>query len=120
MLTFNLHAIFEARGIKNPFSYLIKAGFANHTAHNILNNKTQSIKLSHIESICILLNCTPNDLILFTPKPKQTLDNNHPLNQLKKKDKNYNWHETIKNIPLTELDVIVNNINQISKEKKKE
>ncbi len=28
----------------------------------MVNNETQSIKLERIETLCMLLNCTPNDL----------------------------------------------------------
>ncbi len=32
----------------------------------MVNNQTKSIRYENIETMCLLLNCTPNDLFLIT------------------------------------------------------
>ena len=40
-------------------------GISYPTIHNLVNNKTESIKFEVIEKICSALNCTPNDLLII-------------------------------------------------------
>ena len=37
-------------------------GMSYQNFNKMVNNETQSIKLERIETLCQLLNCTPNDL----------------------------------------------------------
>lgn len=34
--------------------------------HTMVNNRTRSIRYENIEVLCQLLECTPNDLFIFT------------------------------------------------------
>jgi DNA-binding Xre family transcriptional regulator len=107
MLTFNIKAIFEARGIERPFTLLVKAGIQPNAAHNLLSAQIVSMRLSHMEKICTILNCTPNDLLVWTPNKNETIPKTHPLASLKKKNIDLNWRDTIENIPLNQLQQIV-------------
>ncbi|MCK7591144.1 helix-turn-helix transcriptional regulator [Subsaxibacter sp. CAU 1640] len=83
MLSLNLRPIFKMRGISEPFSYLTKAGFTNHTAHRLLNSHNRNFSLDAIEKLCELLICEPNDLLAWTPNKNTTVRNDHPLYLLK-------------------------------------
>lgn len=111
MLTLNLQPIFKARGIDKPYSFLVSSGFPSYTAHNLLNAKTVSFRLSHIDKLCTLLNCTPNELLVWTPNHNEKLAENHPITRLKKQNTDLNWQDTIKTIPLDQLSEIVKIIN---------
>jgi len=115
MLTLNLTPIFKARGIERPYTFLVKAGLSPHTATIIIHNSTSVFRLNHIELLCEKLNCTPNDILVWTPNKNQKLSDNHPLTQLKKNDTNYDIHETLKTIPLEQLKEIASIIKQNSK-----
>lgn len=82
MLNLNLRPIFQARGIDRPYTYLVKAGISRATAHNILNSKTRVFRLDHIELLCRVLICEPNDLLAYIPDPSAPLQDTHPLNNL--------------------------------------
>ena len=112
MLSLNLQPIFKARGIEKPYSYLVSAGFPSYTAHNLLNAKTVTFRLSHIDKLCSLLNCTPNDLVVWTPNRNEKLADTHPITRLKKQNTDLNWQDTIKTIPLDQLSEIVKIINE--------
>jgi DNA-binding Xre family transcriptional regulator len=111
MLTLNLQPIFKARGIDKPYSFLVSAGFPSFTAHNLLNAKTVSFRLSHIDKLCALLNCTPNELLVWTPNHNEKLAEDHPITRLKKQNTDLNWQDTIKTIPSDQLSEIVKIIN---------
>ena len=91
MLTLNLAPIFKARGIQRPQSFLVKAGISQKTANNIVKNTTRIFRLDHIELLCNLLICEPNDLLLWVPDKASTDTPNHPLNKLKADPVNDTW-----------------------------
>jgi DNA-binding Xre family transcriptional regulator len=74
MLSLNLIPIFKARAIEKPYSFLVKAGLSPHSATNILNNKTHVFRLDHIELLCRVLVCEPNDLLVWNPDKGQNID----------------------------------------------
>ncbi|MES2763423.1 MAG: helix-turn-helix transcriptional regulator [Bacteroidota bacterium] len=111
MLTFNLRHICRVRGIDNPNAFLVKAGFQSTAAQNLLNNDTGSFKLRYIDKLCTILNCTPNELLIWTPNPGEKLEDTHPIQKLKKQNTDLNWQDTIKTIPLDQLSQIVQIIN---------
>ena len=62
MLQLNLKRIFKARGIEQPYKFLAQNGFVPFTAHKYKNGKVEHMRLDHIEKLCTVLNCTPNDI----------------------------------------------------------
>jgi hypothetical protein len=111
MLSLHLHPIFKARGIARPYSFLVKSGFTYHAAANLTSNRYSTINLAYIDKLCILLHCTPNDLLVYTPEPNQILADNHPLKRLSKQDAELNWLDSIKTLPIDQLKEIVKIIN---------
>ena len=110
MLTLNLTSIFRARGIEKPFSFLVKAGFTHHSANIIINSNTNVLKLDHIETLCIALNCEPNDLFLFTPNKGKLYPENNPLFNLRQDDSSLPLQETLNNMPYKELKEVAKTI----------
>jgi DNA-binding Xre family transcriptional regulator len=111
MLSLNLSPIFKARGIERPYTFLVKAGLSPHTATTILNNRTRTFRLDHIELLCKILICDPNDLLLYTPGKDDQLPQHHPLNKLKQTDDPIAIKESIASIPFKQLKGITIQIN---------
>jgi len=103
MLSLNLAPIFTARGITKPYNFLVKAGLSPHTASNILSNDMRIFRLDHIELLCTVFLCEPNDLLLWTPKPGQQYADDFPLAKLKQVDTPDNWQQTLATMPLKQL-----------------
>lgn len=103
MLLINLHPIFKARGIEKPYTFLVKAGIAPHTVSRILNNKTRVFRLDHIELLCRVLICEPNDLLIWKPEKAHNLDSKHPLYNLIGEETTENLHETLSKMSYKEL-----------------
>lgn len=104
MLTLDLTNIFNAKGIDKPFPFLTKAGFSYHTTHNLLNSKSRIFRLDHIEKLCEVLICEPNDLLSWTPDKNKIIADQHPLHKLKKNKTAKNLKETLANLSYKEIE----------------
>lgn len=103
MLILHLSPIFAARGIEKPFSFLIKAGFTYHSAHILTSANPRIIRLDHLEKLCDILRCEPNDIIRFVPSAQQLIDEGHPLQKLKLNDSAASFKEIISNMSFQEI-----------------
>ena len=91
------------RGIKNPYTLLVKAGISSHSASDLLKSNVRGMRLDHLEKVCILLNCTPNDLLVWKKDTDTSLSEKHALNTLRHEGEDDNLYETLGNIPFSEL-----------------
>lgn len=62
--------LWETMKIKNITTYTLiyKMGFDAHTLNDMKHNK--SVTANTLETLCRLLDCTPNDVIEFLPDAK--------------------------------------------------
>jgi putative transcriptional regulator len=61
MVRLNILELLQQRG-KTKYWLYKQLGMSYQNVNKMVNNETQSIKLERIETICMLLDCTPNDL----------------------------------------------------------
>ena len=115
MLTLNLTPIFRARGIQKPYSFLVKAGLSPHSANIILSSRTRIFRLDHIELLCNVLNCEPNDLLKWTPENGKIYAENNSLNKLIQAEPETTIQETITSIPYKELKELTKTFNNKEK-----
>lgn len=106
MLQINLTRLFKARGIEQPYKFLVRNGFVPFTAHKYKNGKVDAIRLDHIERLCILLNCTPNDILEWLPQDLLDDTPNHPLQKIRKRDKKIEINKMLNNLSLDKLEEI--------------
>jgi DNA-binding Xre family transcriptional regulator len=112
MITLEINHIMVARGIERPHHFLVKAGFTRNVASAILDGRIRNIKLDLIEKLCLVLYCTPYDILWWKQEKNTIIDPNHPIYVLKKERKNYNWKESFKTIPLDEINLLATNLNK--------
>ncbi len=106
MLQLNLGRIFKARGIEQPYKFLVKGGFVPFTAHKYKNGKVEQLRLDHIEQLCVLLNCTPNDIMDWVPNDLLDDRNDHPLQAIRRTDKKIQIGKLLSKMPLHKLEEI--------------
>ncbi len=104
MLQINLNRLFKARGIEQPYKFLVKQGFVSFMAHKLKNNKVQQIRVDHIEKLCVALNCTPNDIFEWSPNDLLDDRQNHPLQKIRSKNKKIELHKLLANMSLEKLE----------------
>lgn len=114
MLTYNLSTIFLARGVKNGYTFLKKLGIGHMAAINLNAGNVRSIRLDHIEKICLKLNCTPNDLLKWTPEGLDVPEH-HTLNQLKEKRDALNLLEDANDLPFDRLMELKEKLEELKK-----
>lgn len=113
MIRYNFSRIFNARGVSKPYSYLLRSGFSDKLATKIKNNAIRRLDLSTLERLCLLLNCTPNDLMEWIPGNDVAVNDDHPLNEIRKSANAADIVKTLNSVPLGKL----KEIEQMIKEK---
>lgn len=94
-IVLNILPVLTIRNIKTPFTYLIQLGICPASASKMLNGKAVQINFRQLTSLCLHLNCTPNDLFAIR---EMTLNPIHQLNKLdiytenEVVDIDANWH----------------------------
>ena len=65
MIKLNVLALLEKQG-KTKYWLYKQLGMSYQNFNKMVNNDTMSIRYDNIETLCLLLSCTPNDLFLIT------------------------------------------------------
>ncbi len=64
MVRLNALRLLEQQG-KTKYWLYKQLGMSYQNLSRMLNNETQSIRYENIETLCQLLECTPNELFIF-------------------------------------------------------
>ncbi|MCM1271123.1 MAG: helix-turn-helix transcriptional regulator [Ruminococcus flavefaciens] len=65
MLKLNVIELLNEKG-KTKYWLYKQLGMSYQNFNKMINNETSSIKYENIEAMCLILECTPNDLFIFT------------------------------------------------------
>ncbi|HIW14458.1 MAG TPA: helix-turn-helix transcriptional regulator [Firmicutes bacterium] len=65
MVKLDVLRLLEQKG-KTKYWLYKQLGMSYQNFSKMVNNETKSIRYENIETLCLLLNCTPNDLFRFT------------------------------------------------------
>ena len=65
MIKLDVLRILEEQG-KTKYWLYKQLGMSYQNFSKMVNNQTKSIRYDNIETMCLLLNCTPNDLFVIT------------------------------------------------------
>jgi DNA-binding Xre family transcriptional regulator len=104
MIELRVKEVMLQKGFKPTISRLEKFGIGRNTARHMMSGKLKSIKFEDLELLCILLNCTPKEILKVTIPEKYGVGENHPLME---------WTKTIIPTPLQDIHLL--NPTQIEK-----
>ena len=65
MIKLDVLRILEEQG-KTKYWLYKQLGMSYQNFSKMVNNQTKSIRYENIETMCLLLKCTPNDLLVIT------------------------------------------------------
>ena len=65
MIKLNALKLLEEQG-KTKYWLYKQLGMSYLNFNKMINNETKSIRYENIETMCLLLHCTPNDLLVIT------------------------------------------------------
>ncbi len=102
MITLEISPVLNEREVKKHGSFLFQNGFSWNFASRLLTKKVKSISFKHLETLCTLLHCTPNDILLWKPDEGQQPDKSQPLHQLTPHYRTLVSHG-LKNLPIETL-----------------
>ena len=100
MLIYNLERIYKARGIERPYSFFRGHGFSESFAAKLKKGKMSGMKLSTLETVCILLQCTPHDLLEWKEDSKIHVPSDHPIRKLESRNSKMDMTVLLKSAPL--------------------
>jgi len=106
MIRYDLLKICKARGIDRPYSFFKAHGFSDTFASNVKNDKVTSMRLSTLEKVCVLLYCTPHDLMEWIPDKASTVSSDHPIRVLQSDRGLPDMTSVFESIPLEKLNQI--------------
>ncbi len=104
MLYFNLTRLLKLRGVERPYSWLVVNGFVPQTAVRWAKNDIGYMRPAQMEKICLLLNCTPNDLFDWREDGKTVVHDTHALRTLIKHAPDTTIQTTLRELPLDKLE----------------
>lgn len=116
MLYLNVGRVLNLRGIVKWFSYLHKNGFIRSTATSLVSNKVYQIRFSLLEQLCLLLNCTPNDLFQWQPDEHQKVTENVALKVLIRDNSALVISQIVKDMPIEKLERVKELLTQLKDE----
>ena len=64
MVKLNVLALLEKKG-KTKYWLYKQLGMSYQNFSRMVNNETKAIRYENIETLCLLLECTPNELLIF-------------------------------------------------------
>ena len=70
MIKLDVLRLLEEQG-KTKYWLYKQLGMSYQNFSKMINNQTKSIRYENIETMCLLLNCTPNDLLVITEDLEQ-------------------------------------------------
>ncbi len=70
MIKLNVLELLEKQGRTKYWLYK-QLGMSYQNFNKMVNNETQSIRYENIETMCLLLNCTPNDLLVLSEEAEE-------------------------------------------------
>ena len=115
MLKLNLNKIFKMRGIENPVQFLTTKGYSRDNAYRIVNGIAKNLKLYQMEDFCRWFNCTPNDLMEWTPDKQEDISASPALTQLMAV-KVSDFVQLAKDIPMHKVPEFMKKIEELKKE----
>lgn len=65
MIRMNALPLLEKKG-KTKYWLYKQLGMSYQNFSRMINNETKAIRYENIETLCLLLECTPNELLIFT------------------------------------------------------
>jgi len=113
MLYFNLTRLLKLRGVERPYSWLVQNGFVPQTAVRWAKNEIGYVRPEQMERLCLLLNCTPNDLFDWREDGKTVVHETHALRTLTKHPNDI--QTTLRDLPIDKLEKLGKMLSKLNK-----
>ena len=106
MLKLNAKPLFAAKVIDKPNAFLRNNGFATDTASDIVIGKVRRLNLDRLEKLCLILNCTPHDILEWEPDASLVDPKKYELSKLIKDKKIVVLSEEMRGLTLAQIEEV--------------
>lgn len=103
MLKLNILRVLRLKGVEDASTYLKRLGYHRTKAYNLAHSKKSSIDFHDMEVLCKQLNCTPNDLMEWSPSKAEDDVPNHALQSIRRKDAAVGLVSLVQSLPVEEM-----------------
>jgi len=97
-------------------AFLYKRGITRNKSHHLINKNVKLISISDIEHLCLIFNCTPNELFTFEESKEKPLPENHALKQLIRSPLP-SVPELVKDLSISQATDLINKLIEIKNQK---
>ncbi|MEO8068986.1 MAG: helix-turn-helix transcriptional regulator [Flavobacteriales bacterium] len=84
MIQLNLQRLCKLKGIAKPYAFLAANGFSHHHAHSLANGAVKGLRFDHLEKLCRIYHCMPQELLDYKPNGRGLNPANDVLAPLRK------------------------------------
>lgn len=116
MIALDLARFMESKEIQNPLQYLMQAGFSYHVASKLLAARMARLNYAYLEQLCLLFNCTPNELLYWKPNAGTKATEKIALSKLAGRQRKDNLVRKINQLPEEKIDQLRELVNKLSAE----
>jgi DNA-binding Xre family transcriptional regulator len=106
MIKLNIARVLMLKGIGKPYEYFLSIGYRRTKAYSLSNSIAKKMDLDDLESICLRLNCTPNDVLEWTPSKSEHDIAHHALQTLRRKDSAVGLVSLVQSLPVEHMDEV--------------
>ena len=117
MMRLDLYRIFEVKGVENPAHFLMKNGFTRHTTSRLLDNSMSSVSFKNLETLCLILHCTTDDLFSWREPSGSTVYKDHVINKLRRGESKGNIAVKLKELLMHRPEEVQNFVDALSQDK---
>lgn len=103
MLKPNIQRILAGRAIDKGYTYLVKRGFSMNLAAHLNTGNMKEVHLADIEKLCLLFQCTPNELLEWAPAEKENDVETQPLRNLIRVNPKVNIRTILNALPYAQI-----------------
>jgi len=102
MIRLRIKQLAKEKGIKELHSALTRAGISSDVAHEYMKGSKERLVMAHIEMMCLVFRCMPNDLFEVLPDKPAIADLTQPVYALKPRE-DFDAMEILKSLTPDEI-----------------
>jgi DNA-binding Xre family transcriptional regulator len=115
MLKLDIHPLLALKGATKKLAYLYNRGLSEGRAKHLISKNIKTISIADIEKLCLIFNCTPNDLFIYEESVSNPLPQNSALKKIVRTPIP-SMPELVKDLSIEQTTELMNRIIQFKKE----
>lgn len=116
MLKFDILYLLKFKSVNKKMAFLYKRGFTKGKSYRLIQKNVKQLRVSDIELLCKVFNCTPNDLFTYEESVEKPLPDGSALKALVRQPLP-SFPELISDLTVEQASEFINKIRKMKLEK---